>query len=155
MASLRNRGEIMFEIKLDSKTTANIVNIYFVLFLWVCLIGMMFQSSNEFVFVTFLFFSLFYFAIQVLKFLLNFKLISIKEKKMPKKEKKALEKKFGTIYSVVKKVIDYFTIFIFGLATIYIFLYIEDISPMLLIIMMIILTIWIIYLIIYNVRTQK
>ncbi len=145
----------MFEIKLDSKTTANIVNIYFVLFLWVCLIGMMFQSSNEFVFVTFLFFSLFYFAIQVLKFLLNFKLISIKEKKMPKKEKKALEKKFGTIYSVVKKVIDYFTIFIFGLATIYIFLYIEDISPMLLIIMMIILTIWIIYLIIYNVRTQK
>ena len=85
MASLRNRGEIMFEIKLDSKTTANIVNIYFVLFLWVCLIGMMFQSSNEFVFVTFLFFSLFYFAIQVLKFLLNFKLISIKEKKIPKK----------------------------------------------------------------------
>ena len=155
MASLRNRGEIMFEIKLDSKTTANIVNIYFVLFLWVCLIGIMFQSSIEFVFVTFLFFSLFYFAIQLLKFLLNFKLISIKEKKMHKKEKKALEKKFGTIYSVVKKVIDYFTIFIFGLATIYIFLYIEDISPMLLIIMMIILTIWIIYLIIYNVRTQK
>ena len=87
----------MFKIKLDHKTISNIINIYFVLFLWVCLIGMMFQSSNEFIFVTFLLFSLFYFAIQISKVFLNFKLLSIQEKKMPKKAKKVLEKKFGTI----------------------------------------------------------
>ena len=75
MASFRNRGGIMFKIKLDNKTVSSIVNIYFILFLWICLIGMMFQSSNEFIFVSFLFISLFYFAVQVIKILLNFKLI--------------------------------------------------------------------------------
>lgn len=155
MASLRNRGGFMFKIKLDHKTISNIINIYFVLFLWVCLIGMMFQSSNEFIFVTFLLFSLFYFAIQISKVFLNFKLLSIQEKKMPKKAKKVLEKKFGTIYMIVKKITDYFTIFIFALAIIYIVIYIENISSTLLLLMMIILIMWIIYLIIYNVRTQK
>lgn len=155
MASFRNRGGIMFKIKLDNKTVSSIVNIYFILFLWICLIGMMFQSSNEFIFVSFLFISLFYFAVQVIKILLNFKLISIKEKKMPKKVKKVLEKKYGTIYTIIKKIIDYFTILIFAIAIIYIFLFIERISPMLLLLMMIVLIVWIIYLIFYNIKTQK
>lgn len=152
---LRNRGGIMFKIKLDNKAVSNIVNIYFVLFLWVCLIGMMFQSSNEFVFVSFLVFSLVYFAIQVIKFLLGFKLLAVKDKKMPKKQKKALEKKYSDIYLVAKKMADYFTIFIFGLSIIYIFLFIQNISPMLLLLMMVILFVWIVYLIIYNMKTGK
>lgn len=145
----------MFKIKLDNKTVSNIINIYFVLILWICLIGIMFQSSNEFVFVTFLIFSLFYFAIQVFKIFLNFKLISIREKKMPKKVKGTLEKKYGTIYLVVKRMLDYFTIFIFGLAILYTLLFIEDISPVLLLLMMAILVLWIVYLIVYNVKIGK
>lgn len=145
----------MFKINLDNKTICNIVNIYFVLFLWVCLIGIMFQSSNEFVFVSFLVFSLIYFAIQVIKFLLSFKLLAIKDKKMPKKQKKALEKKYNNIYLIAKKMANYSTTFIFGLSIVYIFLFIQNISPMLLLLMMIILVVWIIYLVIYNIKTQK
>lgn len=145
----------MFKVKLDNKTISNIVNIYFVLFLWVCLIMMMFQSSNEFVFVSFLVFSLIYFTIQIIKFLLGFKLLALKDKKMPKKQKKVLEKKYSNIYLVVKNMANYFTIFIFGLAIVYIFLFIQNISPMLLLLMMIILVVWIVYLVIYNMKIGK
>lgn len=152
MASFRNRGGIMLKIKLDKKIISNIVNVYFILLLWVCLIGISFQSSNEFVFVSFLIFSLFYFIVQILKFFLEFKLLSLKEKKMSKKIKTALEKKYKANYLIVKRIVHYYTIFIFGLSFIYTFLFIESISPILLLIMVIILVLWIIYLLFYNIK---
>lgn len=145
----------MLKINLDKKIVSNIINVYFVLLLWICLIGATFQSSNELIFISFLLFSLFYALIQILKFFLEFKLLSLKEKKMSKKKKNALEKKYQTNYLIVKGIAYCYTIFIFSLSFVYTFLYIENISPVLLLIMVIILVIWVIYLLFYNIKINK